>query len=299
MRYAKNDFENNRFFHIRELRRKTNTVRILPITVVICTLNEGKNIEECLTSVFANNPAEILVIDADSDDNTAEIARNTGAKLKKCERRGLAYQRYKGIELASQPYIAYVDADDVLDSECLSKLLEDMEKNNYTAVQSISRSYSLSTYWERAMDSLDCLRSAKPGKSKMVGRPALYRKDILSEIGIDKNWGRIGNEDTDLSIRYDLNNCKMGIGTGSSRRKHERTLKDWLKKWEKYGKGDLKIIQKYPDKKKSILFHQIIDYPILLSWQAIRKGYSRYCPFYILFGITRFYFMTREMIRQR
>ncbi len=268
----------------------------MPISVVVCTLNEAFNIEECLDSVKANHPREILVIDAQSEDFTARKARNKGAAVTRCARKGLAYQRYLGTEKASQPYVAFVDADDVLDEDCLHRLLLDLEGNDCAAVQAISRSYSQQTYWERAMESLNYLHSRKPGPSRMVGRPALYRRDVLRQVGIDKEWGRIGNEDTDLAIRYELHDKKMWIGSGYSSRKHARSLREWLPKWQKYGRGDAKLMVKYPGKRRSILHHQLINYPVILSLEALRKGCARYVPFYILFGWMRFFFMMGEFL---
>ena len=269
----------------------------LPISAIVCTLNEENNIVECLTSIEKNKPSEIIVIDGSSEDRTVEKATEMGVKVSVCERKGLAYQRYIGAEIAQQPYIAFIDADDVLDSDCLKNLMENLQNYECSVVQAISRSYSSSTYWERAMESLNHLRSRKPGPTNMVGRPALYRKDVLMQVGIDKYWGRIGNEDTDLAIRFEKQNQKMRIGDGYSARKHSKTLKEWLHKWAKYGKGDAKLIIKYPDKRTSIFHHQLINYPLKLSFEAVKKGYGKYVPFYVLFGLARFVFMIARLIQ--
>ncbi len=274
-----------------------NLINSLPISAIVCTLNEEKNIVECLTSIEKNKPSEIIVIDGNSEDRTVEIATEMGIKVSVCERKGLAYQRYIGTEIANQPYLAFIDADDVLDPDCLQNLMENLQNYGCSVVQAISRSYSTSTYWERAMESLNHLRSRQPGSTNMIGRPALYRKDVLMQVGIDKYWGRIGNEDTDLAIRFEKQNQKMRIGDGCSARKHSRTLKEWLQKWAKYGKGDAKLILKYPDKRKSIFHHQLFNYPFKLSFEAVRKGYGKYVPFYVLFGLVRFVFMISKLIQ--
>lgn len=277
------------------LQRFTTTA--LPITVVVCTLNEEKNIAECLLSIFNNNPAEVIVVDAQSTDSTVKIAKFYGAIVAVCACRGLAYQRELGTQLARQPYVAFVDADDVLDTDCLSCLYDDLLTFECAAVQAISRSYSSRTYWERAMESLNHLNSRQPGPTKMVGRPALYKRKALLLVGIDRNWGNIGNEDTDLAIRFEKSNQKMRIGSGFSSRKHARSLWEWLPKWAKYGKGDAKLIVKYPEKRRSIISHLLFNYPFTLSIEAIRKGYGRYVPFYMLFGLARFAVMISQLIR--
>jgi glycosyltransferase involved in cell wall biosynthesis len=270
--------------------------KALPISAIVCTLNEAMNIEECLAAISRNRPAETIVVDASSSDNTVERAAHYGAVCRVCERRGLAFQRQLGVSLAKEPYLAFVDADDVLDKDCLDKLLGELQEHGYSAIQALSRSYALDSYWERAMDSLGQMQAQKPGASNMVGRPALYRTDILVRIGLDPNWGPVGNEDTDLSIRYEREGQHMGIGRGTSRRKHPGTFHGWVKKWKKYGKGDLLLLRKYPEKTWAILHHQLIGYPVRRSIEGIRNGYGRYCPFYIMFGLFRFFFMVKAGI---
>ena len=43
------------------------------LTVTICTLNEERNIEECIKTIKLENVKEILVIDGGSNDNTLKI----------------------------------------------------------------------------------------------------------------------------------------------------------------------------------------------------------------------------------
>ena len=88
----------------------------LPLSVVILTKNEEKNIERTLQSVrFAD---DIVVIDDNSDDNTFKIALDNGAMVYK---RGLdndfAAQRNYGIEKAKHDWILYIDADEEVSKE--------------------------------------------------------------------------------------------------------------------------------------------------------------------------------------
>ena len=269
----------------------------LPISVIVCTYNEENNICECLESILSNHPAQVLVIDGESSDRTVDMATIKGVEVKIAAKKGLVFQRNFGLEGAVQPYVAFVDADDVLEDNCLSLLLKDMNEHGYTAVQALSRAYSLNTYWEKAMDSLHQLKSRKPGPSRMVGRPVLHDKKVLRDVGIDLNCGNFYNEDTDLSIRHELKNYPMGIGIGRSFRKHPKTFGEWVPKWKNYGRGDARIIRKHPQKKWSIVHHQLIDYPVLMSWEALKKGYGQYIPFYVCFGWFRFIFMVQEFVK--
>ena len=265
------------------------SLQFLPISVVICTLNEEDNVGDCIDTIRGNNPSEIIVIDGGSNDNTVKIATGKKAHTIVCERRGLAYQRYVGVDIATQPYVAFIDADDRLDSTVLSAILDELIKNKWKAIGIPSDAFKPSSYWEKAMGFLDIAYHNIPGRTNMIGRPALYEKETLILVGIDKYWGiGIGNEDTDLSIRYEKLNIPMGIGTGKLLRKHPSTFNSCIKTWIKYGKGDAKISLLHPDKKKNMLSQVYRKYFGKMTGLALRKRQIKYIPFIWMMGITRF-----------
>ena len=46
---------------------------IKDLTVTVCTLNEERNIADCLKSIKESYPEDIIVVDANSKDRTKEI----------------------------------------------------------------------------------------------------------------------------------------------------------------------------------------------------------------------------------
>ena len=55
------------------------------VVAIVGEVNEEGNIEECLETVVANDPEEIVVIDGGSTDRTVEIARAIKARvLRRC-----------------------------------------------------------------------------------------------------------------------------------------------------------------------------------------------------------------------
>lgn len=77
---------------------------------MIPTLNEADRLPACLASVAW--AAEIIVVDAGSSDGTLAVAREFGART--IEQRGptIARQRNAAIEVATQPWVLAVDADE-------------------------------------------------------------------------------------------------------------------------------------------------------------------------------------------
>ncbi len=83
------------------------------ISVVIPAFNEEKNIAACLRSILdQKRPAEeIVVVDNNSTDRTAEIARGLGARVVKKSEKGIAHARNAGFDSATGEIIARTDAD--------------------------------------------------------------------------------------------------------------------------------------------------------------------------------------------
>jgi glycosyltransferase involved in cell wall biosynthesis len=271
----------------------------LPISVTICTYNEAKDIADCLAKVFANNAAEVIVIDGGSTDDTVTIARAMGARVIELGVKGLSSQRQAGIDAATQPYIAVIDGDDHLDPNFLTTLLKEATLYNYDALLGRELAFEPITYWEKAMGSANfgITFTEKPVDTNMVGRPALYRSEALRHCGFDRFFDGVGDEDTDLSIRMELAGFRQGIGTGLTRRQQTTNFRGIVKKFVKYGRGDARIIYKYPFKTKNLLFHLAIRYPIIRGFRAFTRGDGLYWPFFIMYGWVRLFSLFPELSR--
>lgn len=256
------------------------------LTICICTYNEKDNIKDCIRAVRKNGIENILVIDAGTD-NTRELAEKEGAVVFACEK-GLARQRQKAIDICKTEYLAFVDADDRLHSKCLSTLLYEMKKYGYDAIQASVRVYSPHTYWEKAIDATWRYCIFKAGPTNMIGRPAVYRTAAIKDVGADLAFVNIGDEDTAISIRMEKKGYKQGIGSGISYRKCPATWYENKNAWIKYGKGDAMVVKQYPQKKKAIYKHLLINYPLCRSLGLIKNGKLKYCMYPVLMGWFRY-----------
>ncbi len=86
----------------------------LPISVIVPAFNAEHFIGRAIASVRAQTrlPAEIVVVNDGSTDTTARVAENAGARVIEQPNRGVGEARNAGIRVASQPWIAFLDADD-------------------------------------------------------------------------------------------------------------------------------------------------------------------------------------------
>jgi len=87
------------------------------VSVIIPCRNAEPWIAETVTSALQHGCAEILLVDDGSTDRSNEIALDAGrGKLRVLsgERRGVSAARNVGMAAATQPWIQFLDADDVL-----------------------------------------------------------------------------------------------------------------------------------------------------------------------------------------
>jgi len=96
------------------------------VSVVIPAYNEGDYLLSCLESIKNQDYAreyEVIVVDNASTDNTAEIARDWGAKVVYEGKRSPACARQKGAEVATGKIIAFIDADTQAPAHWLSTIV--------------------------------------------------------------------------------------------------------------------------------------------------------------------------------
>lgn len=83
------------------------------VSVVIAALNEEARIGSAIDSAFAAGAAEVIVADGASDDATAAIARERGARVVACERTR-AKQLNRGAGVAMGDLLLFLHADTTL-----------------------------------------------------------------------------------------------------------------------------------------------------------------------------------------
>jgi len=99
------------------------------ISIVIITLNEEKNIRDCLESVRWAD--EIIVVDAMSTDKTVEIAREYANKIYERVWEGYSSTRNFGLSQTRGEWVLFLDADERI-SEILALEIQQVVKENNT-----------------------------------------------------------------------------------------------------------------------------------------------------------------------
>ena len=92
------------------------------ISIIVITKDEEKNISDCLKSVEGAD--EIIVIDAESNDKTVELAKIFTDKIFTKKWEGYVPQKKYALSLASNEWVLSVDADERITSELKTEILK-------------------------------------------------------------------------------------------------------------------------------------------------------------------------------
>ncbi len=108
------------------------------VSVVVIAYNQGDlvgDVLEALTRQTRQESFEVVVVDNNSTDDTAEVARQWTSRLPPLSRvvtcrdgQGPSYARNRGIEESSGDLIAFLDGDDVPAPEWLERMVEASER---------------------------------------------------------------------------------------------------------------------------------------------------------------------------
>lgn len=258
------------------------------ISVVVCVKNEEERLTECLNSIVANAPHEIIVVDGNSTDKTVEIARQYTDKVIISRGSNLTRDRQIGIDKAQNEYIAMIDGDHRLEKKDLEFLLRDLIDFQFDIVQSQLKSYKNNNWMNKGEEEMWDLNHNIPGPKKMIGvAPAMYRKSLFEKVQFDDTITKT-IDDTDFIYRLSqIPGIHYGIGRTKIAQYHTASYKDYMRKFKWYGIGDGEFCIKHKNRAASMRFHLFFRYPIIYPLKALLKGKFYAALYCMLQGIVR------------
>jgi glycosyltransferase involved in cell wall biosynthesis len=156
------------------------------VSVIVPVYNGERFLREAIESILAQtySPIEVIVVDDGSTDDTAEIARSFGDRVR-CIRQanaGPAVARNNGLAAATGEFVAFLDADDTWTSEKLARQLACFDADPdlgicVTHVQNV---------WEREMAAEEARFRDHPRSRPIPGyvtQTLLARRDVFDRVG--------------------------------------------------------------------------------------------------------------------
>ncbi|MDQ1456102.1 MAG: hypothetical protein QOH28_1722 [Actinomycetota bacterium] len=270
-----------------------STPAMLDLTVVIPARNAEDILEECLTSIAASGPAEIIVVDGNSTDRTVEIARRYAQQILNDEGKGLPAARLMGAQAAKSPLIALIDADVVLHPGALRELVAEYQRDGYDALQAGLLSESGSGYWGQAL-----VHHHRTGRSKgWFGLVAtIIGRDTLLQHGFDAAF--MSGEDIEFRWRLARAGLKLGVSSKTIVAHRFGDTFDFAKgQWLADGHGLGRMVTKHP-----LRGARLIALPLAAagrgSMLALIRREPRWLPYYALFAAYNYVGMGSEIGRR-
>lgn len=211
----------------------------MKVSVIILAHNEEAHIGACLQRFMEQTipPDEIIVVDNNSTDSTAKIARKFKVRIISEKKQGIVFARNTGFTAAKGDVIARTDADTLVSKNWVETIHKTMDKK-YKSLCALS---GMSVYPE------DMFSTLFPGVLYIYFRYYLkffyghYQMYGHNCIVTKKMWNKIKNEvctdsdvQEDLDLTYHINHYghiyfdrKLLVST-SLRRRAKNPLSFWF-----------------------------------------------------------------------
>ena len=166
-------------------------------SVVIPAFNEERFIAECLQSLARQDFTgghEVIVVDNNSTDDTAEIARRYGAIVVREETPGVCAARHRGTLAARGQIVVSSDADTVFDAGWLSRIDRTFRQEPTLVAVAGPCRYPDGPWWGRAyarilfdLVYLNCRVTGRPGY--ITATNIAFRKDAWTGYDLTGTQG--------------------------------------------------------------------------------------------------------------
>ncbi len=229
-------------------------------SVVVPVYNMADTIGLCLDSLgkltFPSDKFEVIVVDNGSDDGTEVLIKNYPFKIMKETEFQSAYaSRNTAIRAAAGQFIAFTDADCIVDPDWLSEIARHTDDQSIGCFAGEILSYPPNSTIERFSEHIGLLRQKGP-LSGWHHRPyaqtanAIYRADVFRVAGLFHPMMKSGG-DADIAWRMQ-DRAKLGLKFVPEAKVFHRHRIDFptlYGQFRRYGTGKISWAQHHADYK--------------------------------------------------
>lgn len=209
--------------------------KTLTLTIVIPVFNEQDHIGACLSAIAVQTvmPDEVIVVDNNSADKTAQIAKQFPfVKIVKEPKQGVLFAKNRGFRLAKSEIIGRIDADSWLSPRWVERVKKFMTNESYAALTGPVNYYDMPLpdnnyhldHWMRAS-----IYNWSPKSPFLFGSNMAIRKSVWDQLKGGLCTDTYMHEDLDLAIHLYKNGQKIlytkQLLAGASGRRYNDTPK--------------------------------------------------------------------------
>lgn len=262
------------------------------VSVIIPAHNEEDTMGECLTSLenlnYPYDKLEIILINDGSTDDTKNVIDRHRRRLNcvyiETSGVGPSKARNLGLKEASGEYVAFTDADCVVDKGWLNELLKGFIAEDVAGVGGSQNIPGDATEFERKVHfflvsmHFICEYMKKGDKIKLVNHVAscnaMYKRDVIEEVGgfDERLWP---GEDVDLDYKIRHKWYKVAYNPKAIVAHHRpKNLKSFFNMMKRYGWAQAYLIRKYGIFRK-LHYVPLAEVLIFVGW-ALMMIYNLY-----------------------
>ncbi len=225
------------------------------ISVVVCTFNGARTLDDCLQGLFELEypDYEVIVVDDGSRDASATIASRYPCRLYRTENRGLSSARNTGLEAATGEIVAYIDDDARPDPHWLMYLAARFLDSEHVGVGGPN----IAPPGDGPI--AECVANAPGGPVHVLltdeeaehipGCNMAFRKARLEAVGGFDPRFRAAGDDVDICWRLRERGWTLGFSPGAVVWHHRRnSVRAYWKQQQGYGKAEALLESKWPEK---------------------------------------------------
>jgi GT2 family glycosyltransferase len=245
------------------------------VSVVVCTCNGGRTLDQCLRSLQALDypDYEVIVVDDGSTDDTRAILErfqiancrlqiedlpsaigNSHPAIRVIHQanHGLSYARNVGLHAATGAVVAYTDSDCFADADWLTHLVDQLQRSGAAAVG--GPNLTPEDGWLAACvaaapgQPVHVLESDQVAEHVPGCNMAFRREALLAMNGFDYQFRKAG-DDVDVCWRLQQAGLWITFAPGAFVWHHRRqTPRTYLRQQAGYGEAEALLRFKHPDK---------------------------------------------------
>ncbi|MDJ0556545.1 MAG: TIGR04283 family arsenosugar biosynthesis glycosyltransferase [Microcoleaceae cyanobacterium MO_207.B10] len=188
------------------------------ISIIIPTLNEANSLPRTLKylSLLTPPPKEILVVDANSQDQTVSIALSSGVPVIYSPKRQRSIQMNIGAQAATGEILCFLHADTIVPDDLITIISQTLANPNIVCGGFISiMTSSQTTHWDISLHNY-----LKTFYAPLLFRPHLFLKGLRILFGDQvmfcrrTDFWKVGGFDTNLPIMEDADLCRKLVQYG-------------------------------------------------------------------------------------
>jgi glycosyltransferase involved in cell wall biosynthesis len=269
-------------------------------TIILCCKNAANSIKICIDAIRDNKVKNLIVIDGNSDDGTQEILRTLGVKFIVGDGQGLSLDRQKGIDICQTTFALFVDSDHVIPKNFIHEMIKTFILSECDFLQSKLRIHRPIGILNKGEDVYYMLIQNIDRYDRMVGlAPSLFRVEDLKSGG---QWQLLSSlaltiDDTSWATRAFRAGAKFRISGPTVEQIHRADIRNYIKKFMWYGKGDGEYMLEFPDRRWSMIYHLLFRYPVIYGIRMLANRSLNGLIFVNLQGIVRMFSAARVLMR--